>query len=328
MNASAALRTLESSATRYDATIIQAFPTQWAVPRRREAAIPRYQGGTIIERYEARWTGIRATLVDVRSQGAVEVDLRSPTTRLLVMTEAVGGSVEMVTASGARERRAAPESGVSVIAANDEASLHACGVSFFRHLILDIDGTALAELADEPLDLQQALKTRLTIGDERLMKLCRLIAEECASDETMNRLYGDGLSIQLLRRLAMLSVTPTDNVARGGLAPWQLRRVLHHLKTNLAEDVPMPALAEIAGLSESYFRRAFKTSTGIAPHQWLVQARCDRAKQLLLENRLRIAEIALDVGFCDQAHFTRAFVRSVGTSPGAWRRERCPDSRR
>ena len=56
MNASAVLRPFESSATR------------------REAAIPRYQGGTIVERYEACWTGIRATLVDVRSQGSVEVD--------------------------------------------------------------------------------------------------------------------------------------------------------------------------------------------------------------------------------------------------------------
>ena len=60
----------------------------------------------------------------------------------------------------------------------------------------------------------------------------------------------------------------------------------------------------------------------MAPHQWLVEARCIRAKQLLLEGRLGLAEIALDVGFCDQAHFTRTFARTVGTSPGAWRRER------
>jgi AraC family transcriptional regulator len=94
------------------------------------------------------------------------------------------------------------------------------------------------------------------------------------------------------------------------------------MTNNLAEDVSITRLADISGLSPSYFRQAFKATTGLAPHQWLIQARCARAKQLLLEGRLALAEIALEVGFCDQAHFTRSFVRIVGASPGAWRRER------
>lgn len=115
---------------------------------------------------------------------------------------------------------------------------------------------------------------------------------------------------------------PRQTLARGGLSPWQLRRVLDHLGENLAEDLPLRALANLVGLSQSYFSRAFKASTGLAPHRWLVNARCDKAKQLLLENRLGLAEIALDAGFCDQAHFTRVFARTVGISPGAWRRAR------
>lgn len=122
--------------------------------------------------------------------------------------------------------------------------------------------------------------------------------------------------------LADLNSVSYRKIAKGGLSPWQLRRVLDYLSENLSEDVPLYKLADIASLSPCYFSRAFKASTGLAPHQWLVNARCDRAKELLVENRLRLAEIALDAGFCDQAHFTRVFARTVGTSPGAWRRER------
>lgn len=122
-------------------------------------------------------------------------------------------------------------------------------------------------------------------------------------------------------QLADFDPIPHRKIARGGLAPRQLRRVLAYLSENLSEDVPLRKLAGIASLSPSHFSRAFKVLTGLAPHQFLVNARCNRAKTLLVENRLRLAEIALDAGFCDQAHFTRVFARTVGISPGAWRRE-------
>jgi AraC-like DNA-binding protein len=63
-------------------------------------------------------------------------------------------------------------------------------------------------------------------------------------------------------------------------------------------------------------------STGLAPHQWLLQARIDKAKRLLLETDHPIAQIAIDIGFVDQAHFTRTFGRAAGESPRAWQRAR------
>jgi AraC-like DNA-binding protein len=60
-------------------------------------------------------------------------------------------------------------------------------------------------------------------------------------------------------------------------------------------------------LSSGYFSRAFKRESGFSPHQWLMKRRVVRAKGLLREPRLKLAEIAQICGFADQSHFTRVF---------------------
>jgi transcriptional regulator GlxA family with amidase domain len=81
-------------------------------------------------------------------------------------------------------------------------------------------------------------------------------------------------------------------------------------------------LADISGLSQAYFSRAFKASTGMAPRRWHLTERVRRAQQIMLETGDSLAEVALASGFADQSHFTRAFRDITGQSPGAWRRVR------
>jgi len=107
---------------------------------------------------------------------------------------------------------------------------------------------------------------------------------------------------------------------RGGLAPWQLRRSTELLTANLDGSVTLQSLADACRLSTGHFIRAFRTSTGLAPFQWLAHRRVDAAKVLIRQRRASLGEIALACGFADQSHFTRIFSRIVGTSPGAWRR--------
>jgi len=120
----------------------------------------------------------------------------------------------------------------------------------------------------------------------------------------------------------LINVGPSPRRS-GGLAPWQLHRVTGYIVEHLAEDIELQMLANLVKLSRSHFSRAFRASTGLAPHQWLVHARINKAKELLLKCDRRLAQIAIDVGFADQAHFTRKFGRTVGESPGAWQRTRC-----
>jgi AraC-like DNA-binding protein len=74
------------------------------------------------------------------------------------------------------------------------------------------------------------------------------------------------------------------------------------------------------GLSVGHFARAFRQSTGLAPHAWLLRTRVERAKIMLRRPGASLALIAQACGFADQSHFTRVFSRQVGVSPAAWRR--------
>ena len=107
---------------------------------------------------------------------------------------------------------------------------------------------------------------------------------------------------------------------RGGLAAWQEKRAKDILAANLHGDVPLADLARECGLSPSHFARAFRQSTGSAPHQWLLQRRVDAAKSSLRDRKQSLSEVALSCGFADQSHFTRVFTKYVGISPGVWRR--------
>jgi AraC family transcriptional regulator len=113
---------------------------------------------------------------------------------------------------------------------------------------------------------------------------------------------------------------PIKQFSRGGLAPWQLRRAYEFIELNLRADPSISEVADQCGLSGGYFSRAFKRETGFSPHQWLMKRRVERAKNLLREPDLRLAEIAQTCGFADQSHFARVFLKREGCSPGRWRR--------
>jgi AraC-like DNA-binding protein len=79
-------------------------------------------------------------------------------------------------------------------------------------------------------------------------------------------------------------------------------------------------MADIVGLSESWFATVFRQTTGKTPLQLQLERRIDAAQKLLLEGDLTVAAIAAQLGFSDQAHLTKAFRQSVGNTPAAWRR--------
>jgi transcriptional regulator GlxA family with amidase domain len=93
------------------------------------------------------------------------------------------------------------------------------------------------------------------------------------------------------------------------------------MSEDLSGEVPLAQLARECGLSASHFTRAFRQSVGMAPHQWLLAQRVERAKERLLHSDAPLATIAVDCGFADQSHFTRVFTKQMTASPGQWRRE-------
>jgi AraC family transcriptional regulator len=108
---------------------------------------------------------------------------------------------------------------------------------------------------------------------------------------------------------------------RGGLAPAAFRRV-DDMIGNALDEAGSPTLAELASagnLSVTHFVRAFRTTTGATPHQYLVQRRMERALSLLRVSSATVAEIGDDVGFSTPAHFVATFRTAMGVTPGAVR---------
>jgi AraC-like DNA-binding protein len=111
-----------------------------------------------------------------------------------------------------------------------------------------------------------------------------------------------------------------DSFPRGGLAPGALRRVREHVDKHLTQRLRTEDLATVAGLSQGHFNRAFKQSMGQPPHQYVLQRRVAVASELLEKTDRALAEIALDVGFADQSHFSRTYASVTGETPSACRR--------
>jgi AraC family transcriptional regulator len=108
---------------------------------------------------------------------------------------------------------------------------------------------------------------------------------------------------------------------RGGLAPWQAKRLRSHIEDKLDSSIRVTDLAGFVQLSTSHFFRAFRKTFGESPLTYIMKRRIRRAQQLMLTSRLRLSQVALECGLCDQAHLSRAFRRIVGTNPNAWRRQ-------
>jgi ribose 5-phosphate isomerase B len=105
-----------------------------------------------------------------------------------------------------------------------------------------------------------------------------------------------------------------------GIPPRRLGCIVEHIRNNLDEPLAVSALSRMAEMSQSHFSKLFKLSTGLAPHQFVLQERIKRAKELLLERNAKIVDIALRVGFENQAHFTTVFGSLVGMTPRQFQR--------
>jgi AraC family transcriptional regulator len=88
--------------------------------------------------------------------------------------------------------------------------------------------------------------------------------------------------------------------------------------SHLERDVSLLALAEQANVSPFHFARQFRATVGLTPHQFVLRQRVQKSVNLIKSGRLPLAQIAVESGFYDQAHFTRAFQKITGTTPASY----------
>lgn len=197
----------------------------------------------------------------------------------------------------------------------------------FAHLTLSVGTTE--QIIVEEFDREPAThQLHETVGAvDPLLEQVFLAILGQFEREARSRLHMDALltvfAVSLLERHSTLSVHQAGaGQRRGGLAGWQLRRVIDYMHEHMHADLGLSALAGLTGLSRAHFFRAFRQSTGKSPGQFLAEIRMRHAMLLLETSALHIDEVANALGFRHARHFASAFTKRVGVSPRLFRARR------
>jgi AraC family transcriptional regulator len=165
------------------------------------------------------------------------------------------------------------------------------------------------------------LRTAIGVQDLVIKRIGLLGRKELSEGGIGGRLYAEGLgtalAVHLLRRYG---TSPSARVIhKGGIASRPLRRVIEYINEHLQDELSLAELARTAKLSPNHFATAFKASTGISPHRYVIERRIDRARDLLRQDDKTISQIAYAVGFSSQSHLTANFRRMTGLTPRKFR---------
>jgi AraC family transcriptional regulator len=168
------------------------------------------------------------------------------------------------------------------------------------------------------------LLERTALPDLVTSRLLTSAADAVEGNDTLDTLFREQLSDLLATRLlsAHTGMTPAYQPSLGGLAPTVLSRAIERLRSDSDADVSLAALASDSGLSRFHFCRAFKTSTGLSPHDWRRRYRLEQAMNMLRKTDNSIAMVAVSLGYTSQTAFAAAFRKLTGETPTDWRKRR------
>ena len=160
-------------------------------------------------------------------------------------------------------------------------------------------------------------------GDERLQDWGRSLVSELNEDrpggEIVIGALVEQILVHLLRHYASIRRTDHLEFSRAGLVDRRIRRSVELMHAQLAAELSLKEIAAASYLSPFHFARVFKKLTGTTPHAYLAGIRTARAKLLLANHELSVAEIGARVGYASPSHFTKAFRQATGLSPRAFR---------
>lgn len=250
---------------------------------------------------------------------------RSPDPRIMLFFNDVSQHIGMSDTGEVEDPRRSPLAQAVYVPAGMQIWTRFGAQHRFTHLDLHLREAWIVDRFSR--DPHHNLSSELLLQPHQVQEVSALAALGAAlkAEVCTNRhhpLVSESIAIALVAAMvAPKSQTPADLAQSGGLTPAQMRRLQRLLDEQPARRFMNAELAEAVGLSSSWFAHALKRSTGRSPLQWQQERRIDLAKQMLLTGQGGIAEVAAEVGFADQAHFTRVFRQVTGTTPAAWLRE-------
>jgi AraC family transcriptional regulator len=184
----------------------------------------------------------------------------------------------------------------------------------------------LAIPTDQVEDFTQACGDGVEVRCEQAFREARLMRQivrlwyELADEGRASRLLADDVMRALLETFAQRTGSrPLLRHGRERLSNHALRQVRDYVESNLADDLDVSAMADVAALSPAHFARAFAATVGMTPFRYVIMRRLARARELLERTDRSAFNIALDLGFKSPSHFTARFRREFGVTPRAIR---------
>jgi AraC family transcriptional regulator len=157
--------------------------------------------------------------------------------------------------------------------------------------------------------------------DAHIEDLARRLVGEIKADALASRLYAESLATELAVHLLRHYSTASKltNGAASKLPRYKLQRVTEYINDNLREELTLSKISATLSMSPYHFAHAFRQTTGLAPHRYVIQRRIEHAKSLLRETDLSVAEVAHQVGYANQSNFSVVFHQLTGQTPRSFR---------
>ena len=192
------------------------------------------------------------------------------------------------------------------------------GRSLQRELHIRLQPTLVEKVAEAcGMNTQPDLINHFAKQDLTLQHLAMLLLTELRSGGIMGQLYVESLTqalaVHLLRHYSGSGHTIATEVS--SLTQAQLQPAIDYIHAYLNRNLSLTELANVINISPTYFASLFKRAMGISPHQYVIQQRVEKAKEMLSKTDLAIADIALQVGFSSQSHLTQQFKQVTGITP-------------
>lgn len=183
--------------------------------------------------------------------------------------------------------------------------------------------TLFAAVATQTIEIDSSrieIIARVGLHDPLVQQIGLAMLGELQQGGRLGRIYIETLTHTLAVHMLRNHAVIPNHVWRqkGGLLPYELRRIDDYIHAYLANDLTLTEIASVVHLSPYHFARLFRRSIGQSVHQYVIRCRIDTARQLLSDGRLTLAEIAAQVGFTDQSHLSYHFKRLLGFPPGAF----------
>jgi AraC family transcriptional regulator len=157
--------------------------------------------------------------------------------------------------------------------------------------------------------------------DIHLENIARRILAEFEGEGLASAIYvqtlANELAVHLLRYYSTASKSMRSST--NSLPRNKLRQAIEYISDNLRHDLTLESISETLAMSPYRFAHGFKLATGIAPHRYVIERRMERAQSLLRESDLSITQVAHEVGYATQSHFSVVFHRFKGQTPRSYR---------